>query len=227
MRKQSGSAHGTRLPYSICVHLACFVLIIAACVGEDRAATNKTVTTTTTADTLPTEKVAKAAEPAPSASPIIDTVPSSVVTSYDDSILATTTGDHPVVTSRGDTIRWTGGTMFNVDSTKQYGAEEYTKNGTHYLRVVLQIGNRPNGKAINVTKARVRLPPMGPDEELILEGLCRVDGVRDPRILGIATVPEHETFGPAHYAWRFDPVTESLSGIPASNVTCDHVVGED
>ena len=207
--------------------MAYLVLILAACGGEDRAVTNKTVTTTSAADTSQTEKVSTAIQPAPSASPIIDTVPSSAVTRYDDSVLATTTGDHPIVTSRGDTIRWTGGTMFNVDSTKQYGAEEYTKNGMHFLRVVLQTGNRPNGKAINVTKARVRLPPMSPDEELILEGLCRVDGVSDRRILAIATVPEHETFGPAHHAWRFDPVTESLSGIPASNVTCAHVVGED
>jgi hypothetical protein len=71
------------------------------------------------------------------------------------------------------------------------------------------------------------LPPLRPGEELILEGLCRIDGVRDPSVLAIATVPKGEDFGPARYAWRFDPITESLSGISASNVTCAHVVVDD
>jgi hypothetical protein len=117
--------------------------------------------------------------------------------------------------------------MFNVDSTKEYGADYYSKNGSKYLRVTLMIGHHPNGKPIEVTKARVLLPPMTSEGELVLAGLCRIDSVRDPRVLAIATVPEGETYGPARYAWRFDPVTQSLSGIPTSNVTCAQVQGED
>lgn len=117
--------------------------------------------------------------------------------------------------------------MFLVDSTKDYGAEEYEKNGVHYLRVVLQKGSLPDGRPINTTKARVRLPTLRPGEELILASLCRVDGKQDPNILAIATVPEGSDFGPARLAWRFDPVTQTLSGISKPNVTCAHIVGED
>ena len=206
------------------------VLAFLACRGESRTESSQTKSDTNRSDTV------RAAIPAASeavtnsslnALEVIDTVPSSATTAYDDSVLATSIGDQSLVTERGDTIRWLGGTMFNVDSTKDYGAEHYEKNGVQYLRVVLQTGNLPNGKAINVTKARVQLPKLRPDEELILASLCRVDGKGDSRILAIATVPEGEDFGPARFAWRFDPVSQALSGISTPNVTCAHIVGED
>jgi hypothetical protein len=209
--------------------LAGIILAFVAC-RENRTGSNQTTSDANRSDTL-RAAVPAATQPVGNsllkALEVIDTVPSTSTTAYDDSVLAISIGDHPTVTERGDTIRWLGGTMFKVDSTKDYGAEEYEKNGVHYLRVVLQTGNLPNGKAINVTKARVRLPKLHPDEELILESLCRVEGEGDPRILAIAAVPEGETFGPARYAWRFDPVTQALTGISTPNVTCAHVVGED
>jgi len=210
--------------------VAGIILAFLACRGQNRAELNQTTSDTNRSDTLRAGVLPASqpvGNPSPNALEVVDTVPSTSTTAYDDSVLTISIGDHPVVTDRGDTIRWRGGTMFNVDSTKDYGAEEYEKNGVHYLRVVLQTGNLPNGKPINVTKARVRLPKLRPEEELILDGLCRVDGEGDPRILAIATVPEGETFGPARYAWRFDPVTQALSGISTPNVTCAHVVGED
>jgi hypothetical protein len=158
---------------------------------------------------------------------IIDTVPSSPTTRFDDSVMAAAAGQQIVVTPRGDTIQWLGGTMFNVDSTREFTAEYYAKNGSKYLRVALITGHSPDGKPIKVTKARVLLPPMTSDGELVLAGLCRIDSVRDPRVLAIATVREGETYGPARYAWRFDPVTQLLSGIPTANVTCAQVTGED
>ena len=210
--------------------VAGIILAFLACRGENRTESNQTTSDTNRSDTLQAV-VLPANQPVGNSSPnaleVIDTVPSTATTAYDDSVLAISIGDRPVVTDRGDTIRWLGGTEFNVDSTKNYGAEHYEKNRVQYLRVVLKTGNLPNGKAINVTKARVRLPQLRPDEELILASLCRVDGQRDPLILAIATVPEGETFGPARYAWRFDPVTQALSGISTPNVTCAHIVGED
>jgi hypothetical protein len=206
------------------------ILSLLACRDESRTESNQTASDTNRSDTVRAEAPATSQpvqKPLLNPLEVIDTVPSTSVTACDDSVLATAIGDHPVVTVRGDTIRYLGGTEFNVDSTKNYAAEHYEKNGVNYMRVARQTGNLPNGKAINVTKARVKLPKLRPGEELILEGLCVVDGKRDPRILAIATVPEGETYGPARFAWRFDPVTQALSGISTPNVTCAHVVGED
>ena len=205
------------------------ILILVACRGQERAAANETVSNAALpSDTLQPPILPGAAKHSTAETgAIIDTVPSSPATSFDDSVIATAAGQQVVVTPRGDTIQWLGGTMFNVDSTKEYGADYYAKNGTKYLRITLMIGHHPNGKPIEVTKARVLLPPMTSEGELVLAGLCRIDSVQDPRILAIATVPEGETYGPARYAWRFDPVTQSLSGIPISNVTCAQVQGED
>jgi hypothetical protein len=205
-------------------------LALLACRGETRTESNQKTSDTVRSDTLRATVppgVQQTGNPSLNALEIIDTVPSSSATTYDDSVLAISIGDHPVVTDRGDTMRYLGGTMFMVDTTKDYGAEEYEKNGVHYLRVVLQTGHLPNGRPINITKARVRLPALRPGEELILASLCRVDGKEDPRILAIATVPEGSDFGPARLAWRFDPVTQTLSGISTHNVTCAHIVGED
>ena len=212
--------------------IAGLLLILVACHAKEQAVTNQTDSSATTlSDTLRRAVLrgtqVTANRPGTESETIIDTVPSSPLTRFDDSVIATAAGQQIVITPRGDTIQWLGGTMFNVDSIKEYGADYYAKNGSRYLRVTLLAGHQPNGKAIEVTKARVLLPANTSDEDLVLAGLCRVDTVRDPRILAIATVPEGETYGPARYAWRFDPVTESLSGIPTSNVTCAQVQGED
>ena len=146
---------------------------------------------------------------------------------YDDSVIATGHGTEVIVTASGDTIQWLGGTLFNVDQTGEYGAEEYRKNAVKYLRITLQTGNTPDGRPILITKARAQLPPMTSSEELILEGLCRVNEVRDPLIVAIATIPDGETYGPANYAVRYDPKLETLTQISPTNVTCAHVVGEN
>lgn len=158
--------------------------------------------------------------------PGLDTVPSAIG-AYDDSVLASARGDQAIVTSSGDTIQYIGGTTFDVDGTDKWGAEHYRKNSVQYLIITFQTGYKPGGRAIKTTKARVRLPTMTSSQELILEGLCRVDQIRDPLIIAIATVPEGETYGPASSAWRFNRGTERLTQISPSNVTCAHVVVED
>ena len=197
-----------------------------ACRGGNRAADSRTRLDTSR------DSLQIAVRPAADSSPgieaaIIDTVPSSPVTAYDDSVIASAVGTHPVVTARGDTIQYVGGTGLYVDSTREYASEEYRKNDVHYFRVALQRGNLPDGKPIMVTKARVRIPQLRLNEELILGSLCRINNIDDPRVIAVATFPTDTTFGPAHYAWRFDPVTETLSGIPATNVSSGRIMGED
>ena len=199
---------------------------VVACRSENRAAGSQTRLDTSRDSLQVAVRTAADSSPGIEAA-IIDTVPSSAVTAYDDSVIASAVGTHPVVTGRGDTIQYVGGTGLYVDSTREYASEEYRKNDVHYFRVALQMGNLPDGKPIMVTKARVRLPELRPDEELILGSLCRINKIDDPRVIAIATFPTDTTFGPAHYAWRFDPVTETLSGIPATNVSCGRIMGED
>jgi hypothetical protein len=206
-----------------------WALFVAACSAGERAASSSTATSHT--DTSHAVVVETQPESVPAQTHIqelegLDTI-STAAGAYDDSVLANTRGDQVIVTPSGDTIQWVGGTIFDVDGTMNWGAEEYRKNAVKFLRIVFRTGNRPDGRAINRTKARVRLPTMTSSQELILEGLCRVDQVRDPLIIAIATVPDGETYGPASSAWRYNPGTERLAQISSSNVTCAHVVGED
>jgi hypothetical protein len=206
-----------------------WAFLVLACSGGERSATNDTVA----ADTLTSQ--AAVIQPLPESIPAqthiqelkgLDTV-STAMGAYDDSVLAAARGDQVIVTASGDTIQYIGGTIFDVDGTMNWGAEHYRKNSIQYLQITFQTGYKPGGRAIKTTKARVRLPTMISNQELILEGLCRVDQIRDPLILAIAAVPEGETYGPASSAWRYNPSTERLTQISPSNVTCAHVVGED
>jgi hypothetical protein len=206
-----------------------WTLVVVACSVGERSATSDTATS----DTATSHAVVIQTPPAsvPAQTHIqelkgLDTV-STAAGAYDDSVLANGRGDQIIVTTSGDTIQYIGGTTFDVDGTDKWGAEHYRKNSVQYLQITFQTGYKPNGRAIKTTKARVRLPTMTASQELILEGLCRVDQIRDPLIIAIATVPEGETYGPASSAWRYNPSTERLTQISPSNVTCAHVVVED
>jgi len=201
-----------------------WALIAVACSAGERAANTDTLTSQAAVIHAPTES--NPAQTHIQELKGLDTV-STAVGAYDDSVLATAHGDQIIVTASGDTVRMLGGTTFDVDGTMDWGAEHYRKNSIQYLRITFQTGYKPGGRAIKTTKARVRLPTMTPSQELILEGLCRVDQIRDPLIVAIATVPEGETYGPASSAWRYNPSTERLTQISPSNVTCAHVVVED
>jgi len=146
---------------------------------------------------------------------------------YSDSALGRIRGDEEILTAQGDTFQLIAGSILRVDSAQEYLVDEYRKNETHYLRVARMIGHTHDGMPIQVTRARIALPIRDSSEELILQGLCRIDGKQDPLVLAIAVIPDGSIFGPSRHAWRFDPVTEKLSEIPIQGVTCAHVVGED
>jgi hypothetical protein len=201
-----------------------WALIAVACSASERAANTDTVTSQAAVIHAPPDSI-------PAQTHIqelkgLDTV-STAVGAYDDSVLATAHRGQVTVTPSGDTVQMLGGTTFDVDGTMDWGAEHYRKNSIQYLRITFQTGYKPDGRAIKTTKARVRLPTMTSSQELILEGLCRVDQIRDPLIVAIATVPEGETYGPASSAWRYNRSTERMTQISPSNVTCAHVVVED
>jgi hypothetical protein len=206
-----------------------WALVVAACSAGERSATRDTATSHM--DTSHAVVIQTLPESVPAQTHIqelegLDTV-STAEGAYDDSVLANARGDQIIVATSGDTIQYIGGTTFDVDGTDKWGAEHYRKNSVQYLQITFLTGYKPGGKAIKATKARVRLPTMTASQELILEGLCRVDQIRDPLIIAIATVPDGETYGPASAAWRFNPSTERLTQISPSNVTCAHVVVDD
>jgi len=206
-----------------------WALVVVACSGGERSATRDAATSH--ADTSHAVIIQTPPESVPAQThiqelPGLDTI-STGEGAYDDSVLANARGDQVIVTASGDTIQYLGGTTFHVDGTDKWGAEHYRKNSVQYLQITFLNGYKPGGKAIKTTKARVRLPTMTARQELILEGLCRADQVRDPLIIAIATVPDGQTYGPASSAWRFNPSTERLTQISPSNVTCAHVAGED
>ena len=206
-----------------------WALVVVACSAGERSATSDTATSDTA--TSHAVVIQTPPESAPAQTHIqelkgLDTV-STAAGAHDDSVLANARGDQVIVTASGDTIQYIGGTTFDVDGTDKWGAEHYRKNSVQYLQITFQTGYKPGGRAIKTTKARVRLPTMTASQELVLEGLCRVDQIRDPLIIAIATVPEGETYGPASSAWRYNPSTERLTQISPTNVTCAHVVGED
>ena len=208
-----------------------WLFLAVACSASDRAATTDTLVSRTDTGASQAPLIQARPESIPAQTHIhelkgLDTVPTAVG-AYDDSVMASGRGDQIIVTTSGDTIQYIGGTSFDVDGTDKWGAEHYRKNSVQYLIITFQTGYKPGGRAIKTTKARVRLPTMTSSQELILEGLCRVDQIRDPLIIAIATVPEGETYGPASSAWRYNPSTERLTQISPSNVTCAHVVVED
>lgn len=164
----------------------------------------------------------KADHPAPSKAALND---SRALNATEDLILDALVSDTPAVIPNGDTLRNLGGGM--IDEDMKYGINRHTRNSTHYFRIRRLLGNKPNGKAVWSTLARVMLPPMDSTEVLLIEGLCKTNGKSDRFIFGIVgTVGDSVDFH-ARRAWRFDLASETLREIPTVGVTCAHPYVED
>ena len=151
---------------------------------------------------------------------------SAALAAYEDSVLDTLRAPS-VVTPDGDTLTPLGGIMMEAEGAKDYGIDEYTKNGIHFLRITRTIGRNPNGYPIFSTRARLRLPRMDSTEELVREGLCLVNGKEDRLVIGIAGIVGDSVEYQARHAWRFNLSNEKLQEIPTAGVTCGHVTIDD
>jgi hypothetical protein len=153
---------------------------------------------------------------------------SAALAAYEDSVLANSPmSEDNIVLANVDTLRLIGSTSMDQQAAKDYGVDLYIRNSVHYLRVDKLVSRTPQGKAINSTIARVRLPPVDSTDEVIIEGLCSVDDTHDPLVFGIVSPDSYGVQWQASHAWRFDVSTETLREIPVLGVKCAHVVGDD
>jgi len=166
-------------------------------------------------------------QPQQSESRLITKSDSANLAVYEDSVLDAMRGVPSVVTRNGDTLVSFGGLMMEGQGARDYGIDEYAKNGVHYLRITRTIGHKPNGHPIFSTRARLRLPPSDSTEELVTEGLCLVNGKEDRFVIGIAGIVGDSVQWQARHAWRFDLPSETLHEIPTAGITCGHLTIDD
>lgn len=153
-------------------------------------------------------------------------VDSATISASDDSILDSSHSD-TVVTTNGDTLISFGGAMINDSSAHDFGIDHYAKNGRHFIRVARMTARKPDGRPIWDIIARLPLPELKSPEDVAIEGLCDASGNSDPLIFGVTGESVSEFRYQAVRAWRVEPATKTVREIPASSVTCAHVIGED
>lgn len=142
----------------------------------------------------------------------------SALNASEDSILAKAIREN-VVAPNGDTIRYLGGWMMEAGTSKVYGIDRYIKNSTLYIRIQRVVGRKPDGNAIWLTRARLRLPPMD-STDAVTEAFCKLKGKPDSSIIAVTSTAGDSVEYHARNAWRFDRATETLREIPAAGVTC-------
>jgi hypothetical protein len=131
------------------------------------------------------------------------------------------------MTPRGDTLSNFGGGMMEGRGASDYGIDHYTKNGVWYVRIRQKTSQRANGRAVWITRARLRLPPGTSRDNLVIEGLCSAGSTNDPFIIAVTGAAGDSVSFQATHAWRFDLPTRTLNEIPAAPVTCSHAGGDD
>jgi len=108
-----------------------------------------------------------------------------------------------------------------------YGVEHYTRNSVHYVRIVETVGRTAAGKSIKSTRIRLRLPPIDSGETVVIWGLCSVNGVIDPLVVGVMRPVGDSVEWQASHAWRFIPKAQTMREINASEVKCQTIGGDD
>lgn len=116
----------------------------------------------------------------------------------------------------GDTITLLGGGMIDED----YGATEYRRNGSSFLRIEKSVGRKPDGKPIWSTRARLALPQTDSSQRLLFAGMCGTDNKSDRFVLAIAVTEGDSVYRDIRHAWRFERVNETLRQIATNNVAC-------
>ena len=132
-----------------------------------------------------------------------------------------------MILPNGDTVQGRGGMMMDKTVAPGYGFEHYTINSTHYVRVVQTVDSISPGNPVTTTRATLRLPAIDSTEEVAVWGLCAVNGTNDPFVIGIMKPIGDSAEWQASHAWRFDLKASSLQEIPATNVKCGTLKGED
>jgi hypothetical protein len=136
---------------------------------------------------------------------------------YEDSVLDALFPGQTMVTPSGDTLDSMAGGMLD----KEYGASEYRKNASIYVRIVRSLGHRSDGRPNWSTRVRLLLPAMDSTQGLLFAGMCGINDKSDRYILAIpAPGPGDSVYRDIRHAWRFDRATESLRAIPTTNVVC-------
>lgn len=94
-----------------------------------------------------------------------------------------------------------------------------TPNGD---RLLLQTaGPKVSGAASHLVVADLALPPMGPNEQLVMAS-CDVNGTLDPRVVAIVTIePGTARFKKVRQAWRADPDAKRFAIVPVDGVVCE------
>jgi hypothetical protein len=142
---------------------------------------------------------------------------------FEDSVVDWLLPGRSAVTPSGDTLVSMGGGMLDDD----YGADQYRKNATRYLRVQRVVGRTSDGKAIWSTRARVPLPAMDSTQWLMFAGMCGIDDKPDHYVFAVAVANDDSVYRDIRGAWRFDRATETLRAIPTANVLCWNQGGDD
>jgi len=151
---------------------------------------------------------------------------SAALETYADSVL-----DNPsrpfAILPNGDTLKSIAGMVMDEKQAPNYGIEHYTRNSVHYVRVAETVGRTPDRKPINSTRARLRLPAIDSTEDVVIWGLCSVNGTNDPFVIGIMRPTGDSVEWQASHAWRFDLTGRTIREIPALGVKCGTIGGDD
>ena len=94
-----------------------------------------------------------------------------------------------------------------------------TPNGD---RLLLQTaGPKISGAASHLVVADLALPPMGPNEHLVMAS-CDVNGKLDPRVVAIVMIePDTARFRKVCQAWRANPDAKRFDIVPVDGVVCE------
>lgn len=79
----------------------------------------------------------------------------------------------------------------------------------------------PSGQAHFEVRAAVDLPRLD-DREVIVFGMCRLDGVVDSAVIALVYYRDEEVFKDVKRAWRVNSRGERFESIPTDGVTCEN-----